>query len=225
MIERYKYGRTYHFPWSLSVGSDDKINNDWKKDFQYKNIVITTKVDGENSCLYADGYTHARSIDNSKHESRDWLKSFWSERHYNLPTGWRVYGENMYAKHSIEYNDLPSYFLAFSIYDENNVRLSWDQFIEYCQLLDICTVPVLYEEPEVNYDDMYNDFYPKEMFIKSLFKKAVEDGQEGIVMTTYNGFHYDDMSKYLVKAVRRNHVATDEHWMSQAIIPNKLKEQ
>ncbi|MEL7307213.1 MAG: RNA ligase family protein, partial [Pseudomonadota bacterium] len=34
-------------------------------------------------------------------------------------------GENLYARHSISYNNLPSYFMAFSVWNELNQCLSW----------------------------------------------------------------------------------------------------
>ena len=36
-------------------------------------------------------------------------------------------------------------------------------------------------------------------------------------------FHYDKFQEHLAKYVRANHVLSSEHWMSQLIIPNKLK--
>lgn len=218
-VERYKYGRTYHFPWSNGVGSDDKIYHNWYNHFQYKDVVVTTKMDGENSCLYSDGYTHARSVDSANHESRDWLKKFWGDRCYNLPKGWRIYGENLYAKHSILYNDLPSYFMAFSIYDDNNVRLHWDDFELWCVELDVVGVPVLYSNNDQHIANPLD-----QTIVRRLYDQIVDDGGEGIVMTTVNGFHYDQMSQNLIKAVRKGHVQTDQHWMHKQCIPNKLKE-
>lgn len=95
-----KYPRTFHFPWSPGRSDDDKVLQDTSC-FLNRHVVVTEKMDGENSTLYPGGKIHARSIDSSSHPSRDWLKKFWSERCHNLGDDMRVCGENLYAKHSI----------------------------------------------------------------------------------------------------------------------------
>ena len=40
----------------------------------------------------------------------------------------RICGENLFAKHSVEYNDLPSFFMVFSWWEANKC-LSWDETI------------------------------------------------------------------------------------------------
>lgn len=69
-----KYPRTYHLPWSLGRSSDDKVLSNVDS-FIGQEVVITEKMDGENSSLYPNGKTHARSLDSANHVSRDWLKS------------------------------------------------------------------------------------------------------------------------------------------------------
>lgn len=118
MLERIKYPRTLHCPWSDGINSDDKIHKDMSLFFN-KEIVVTEKMDGENTTCYFDGYTHARSIDSKYHESRNWLKNFWNERCWSLPKYYRICGENLYAQHSILYNNLESYFYGFSLWKDD----------------------------------------------------------------------------------------------------------
>lgn len=63
-----KYPRTLHLPQSLSVTSDDKVHKSLDQ-FDVKEVVITEKLDGENTTIYCEG-THARSIDGRYHSSR-----------------------------------------------------------------------------------------------------------------------------------------------------------
>ena len=88
-----------------------------------REVVVTEKLDGENTTMYTD-YIHARSLDSHHHPSRDWVKQLHGEIGYKIPVGWRVCGENMYARHSIVYYDLTTYFYGFSIWDETNTALS-----------------------------------------------------------------------------------------------------
>jgi hypothetical protein len=106
-----KYPKTMHLPWSPGITKDDKVLSDVSH-LEGIDVVITEKFDGENFSGYPDGYTHARSLDSRAHPSRDWVKQFWSSRHYRLGVDLRVCGENLFARHSIAYDDLPSYFMG-----------------------------------------------------------------------------------------------------------------
>ncbi|WP_181004126.1 hypothetical protein [Bacillus thuringiensis] len=45
---------------------------------------------------------------------------------------------------------------------------------------------------------------------------------EGYVLRLTDAFHYNDFSKSVGKFVRKDHVQTNQHWMTQAVIQNKL---
>src|SRR5574343_650672 len=130
-----KYGRTFHIPCSPGISSDDKV---------LKSIVIITeKMDGENCTIYSNG-TYARSPDGKYHTSRDWIKAFSSNISHFLEENERIVGEYLYAKHSIEYDNLTSYFNGFA-YIKNGIVSSWDETIEIFNLFNITPVKVLYE--------------------------------------------------------------------------------
>ena len=104
MENKFKYPRTFHLSWSKCLSSDDKILKD-DSNFIGKIVVVTEKLDGENSTVYSD-YSHARSIDSKNHESRNWLKNYITTFQHNIPKDYRVCGENLFAKHSILYDNL-----------------------------------------------------------------------------------------------------------------------
>ena len=97
-----KYPRTYHFPFSPGTSSDDKILHDYSSIEGLKDIIVTEKIDGENTTLYSHAI-HARSLDSRHHPSRDWVKGLWGGIRHSIPTSMRICGENMYACHSIKY--------------------------------------------------------------------------------------------------------------------------
>lgn len=211
---RFKYQRTQHLPWSKKVTNDDtKLHH--SSCFHGKSVIITEKLDGENSTMYND-YYHARSLDGVDHPSRSWIKQFHASIKYNIPNGYRICGENMYAKHSIEYTNLKSYFYCFSIWDETNMCLSWDDTTELCALLGIEHVPVLHQ-PFI-WDDALT---PNLLQNDKLFQLDL-NSQEGYVIRNSSSFHYDEFSNNVAKWVRANHVQTDSHWMHSQIIPNTL---
>jgi len=209
MPDYYKYPRTYHLPWSLGSTNDDKFLESTKQ-FEGKTIVITEKMDGENTNMYPDRY-HARSIDSKDHKSRHYVKSIWGRIRNEIPNEWRICGENLYAEHSIFYQDLESYFYVFSIWDGNNVCLSWDDAKIICETLDLITVPVI---DIIEYDEDY---------LKELAKNFDTEKKEGYVIRNIESFHYDDFNDNVGKWVREKHIQTDQHWMFKEVVPNKLK--
>jgi hypothetical protein len=95
-----KYPRTYHVPTSHLSKDDKKIQN--YEHFRGKRVIVTEKLDGENTTMYND-YIHARSINSGSHETRNWVKGLWSQISYLLDDNMRLCEENLYAKHSIKY--------------------------------------------------------------------------------------------------------------------------
>lgn len=159
--------------------------------------------------LYPSGHCHARSLDSGYHESRNFVKALWRSKAHLLPQYWRVCGENLYAKHSIHYADLKSYLYVFSIWTDENVCLSWDETLLWCELLELTPVDVIYA-------GKYDENAIKQAFIP--FKES----HEGYVVRSQGSFHYDDSQNHIAKYVRKNHVQSNEHWMFQEVVPNKL---
>ncbi len=208
---KMKYPKTMHLPWSRSYTDDDKILRDTKH-FEGREIVVTEKMDGENTTMYPD-HIHARSLDSKDHSSRHYVKTLHGGIRYLIPENWRLCGENLYAEHSIYYDALPDYFLLFSVWNEQNVCLSWDDTEQLAQELGIKTVPVLYR-------GVWN-----EKAVKACYTRISECGgeQEGYVVRLADSFAYDDFKRSLAKFVRQNHVQTDDHWLSKPVNPNRLK--
>jgi len=208
-----KYGRTFHLPWSPGIHDDDKALKSCAQ-FEGEEVVISVKMDGENTTAYADGHVHARSIDSRGGEDRAWVKRFLSENVcYNLPTGWRVCGENLWAEHSIPYADLPSYFLGFSIWTEHNECLAWDETLEYFELLGITPVPVI-----------WRGTWDEKAIRAECDLTTVEWGvREGYVVRKARSFRYADFKSSVAKYVRAGHVQTTKHWRAgQRFTPNGL---
>ena len=205
---RYKYPRTTHLPWSKKSTKDDLI----AKNFLYQQeeeIIITEKLDGENTTIYCDG-VHARSIDSRSHPSRNWVKALQGEIGHLLPMDMRLCGENMYAQHSIAYSELESYFYLFSIWQDQTC-LSWDETLEWSQLLELHPVPVLYRG------------LLKEINLKEFHTSLDLQVQEGYVIRPTRSFIRDEFTQLVFKWVRPHHVQTSAHWMHQAVVPNRLK--
>lgn len=207
-MEKIKYPKTLHVEWSEGVQSDDKIQHDLSS-FEGQIVVITEKMDGENT-TFSKEYFHARSLDSNNHLSRNYVKGLWGKIKHEIPEGWRICGENLFAKHSIHYTGLPDYFMVFSIWDKSKC-LSWKETCEWCSLLGLITVPVL-----------YNDLFQLDMIQHRLISTLNLEKQEGFVIRLSDSFLFEDFSKFVVKWVRKSHVQTDKHWLSQPVIKNIL---
>ena len=121
--------------------------------------------------------------------------------------------ENLWAQHSIKYTNLKSYFYVFSIWDNNNVCLSWDDTTEWAALLDLQLVPVIYR-------GVWSD---EPAQIHKLFtSKYSESDTEGYVIRNAGAFHYSTFSSNTMKYVRKNHVTSASHWKYSQIEKNKL---
>jgi len=203
---RVKYPRTYHLPWSPGCTSDDKVLSDLRH-FEGQDLVVTVKMDGECTTLYRDGL-HARSLTYDPHPSRDWIRALHGRIAHEIPETWRICGENLYARHSIAYRNLPSYFMVFSIWDGLRC-LAWDETVEWCKMLGLSTVPTLYRGTEV----------PTSL---SWRKTLNHDEMEGFVMRLAGEFRYSAFRRSVAKYVRANHVQSSNHWMHERVIPNGL---
>ena len=205
--QHYKYPRTPHLPWSPGAASDDLILA--RHTFEGCSVVVTEKLDGENTTMYLD-HIHARSLDSSPHPSRTWVKALHGSVAHLIPEGWRLCGENVYAQHSIAYQNLKNYFYLFSVWDETNTCLSWQSTREWAELLGLELVPVLYE-------GVWD-----EARVRSL--KLDFDQQEGYVVRNQDAFTFEEFARNTAKWVRQDHVQTSKHWLHSAVTPNGLAE-
>jgi len=205
-----KYPRTYHLPWS-NLKKDDRIleNDDY---FTGKRVVVSLKMDGENTNWYND-YIHARSLDSSNHESRNWVKGLWAKTKHLMDENMRICGENLYAFHSVKYDELSSYFMVFSIWFDNKC-VSWDETVEYAKILSLETVPVIFD-----------GIYDKDKIIAAFV--PYEQKNEGYVVRVADEFNFIDFRRSIAKYVRPEFKqivdASDVHWASKKIEENQLK--
>lgn len=205
----YKYPRTPHLPFSPGVSKDDCVLRDTKQ-FVGKEVVVTEKMDGENTTIYRD-YYHARSINSTHYYYHSFLLgNVVPMLQQALPDGYRLCGEYMYAMHAIRYPSLSGFFLVFSLWDDKNMCQSWDDTVAFCKQVGIPTVP-----------ELWRGIYDEKK-IKDIAAQVVDRGGEGIVIRDADAFAYSDFAFHVAKYVRAGHVNTDIHWSHGSIIPNEL---
>lgn len=175
-----------------------------------EDVIVTEKLDGECTTMYPD-YVHARSVNGKSHPSRNWVKNLQAQIGHLIPAGVRICGENLFAKHSIYYTSLESYFAVFAAFD-GETCLSWDDTVATCHKLSMARVPLLYRGP---WD---------EKKIKACWtgRSAYGDEQEGYVVRNAGSFSLEAFDHNVAKFVRQGHVQTDDHWLAGPIERNEL---
>ena len=200
-----KYPKTLHLPWSPGITNTDKVIASVDHLLGI-NIVILEKLDGECTSMYTD-HIHARSADSGHHPSRNWVKRFWGEISHLIPEDVQICGENVYAKHSIYYDRLETYFYGFMAI-KNGIVMSWPDTITLFKKIGIKPVPTICFGP------LHNE-YIKARLINPTFKSEVGNEIEGYVIRPINEFSIKTFDQNVLKYVRKNHVQTDIHWTKE----------
>lgn len=203
---KHKFPRIPHCFWSEGQTSDDKTLKNCDH-FLGKEVVVSVKYDGENFSLARD-YCHARSLDSKDHDSRSWIKQLHGQIKNEIPADWIIAGENLFAKHSLKYNDLKSYFYVFGIW-EGKKYMAWDDVVAFSKILGLETVDV-----------MWRGIWDEDLIRKIKVDTTV---QEGYVVRAAASFNYEDFKSNVCKWVRPSHVTSPSHWMHEQIEKNELR--
>ena len=223
MPKRYrtKYPTTPYLPFSPQWRSPDTAKDDEAflenvDSFLGSPLVLTTKMDGSN-VQFDNSHIAARNGTAAPHKSFDYLKALYAQKYQPLvPEGIEVFGEWLYAKHSIHYTGplaLKSYLQIFGVYDMNRRMWgSWDDVEDMATTLSVPTTPVLkmtsYEKEWQLVSDVTN-----------IAQMVIDHGHEGVVVRIAYPFHFGQFFDHIAKIVRPNHVQTDKHW-SETIVRN-----
>lgn len=129
MDEIRKCPRTPHLEGSRLQPGDEDLSQIRFSEIRGKHLVVEEKCDGANS-----GISFGRDGELLLQSRGHYLTGGYRERHYNLMKQWAavhketfyrvlgkryiMYGEWMYAKHTVFYDALPHYFLEFDIFDK-----------------------------------------------------------------------------------------------------------
>ena len=213
-----KYPKTPYWPYSPDLGRRRQplvhADPEW---FVGREVVVTEKVDGGNTLVHR-GRVYARSV--AEPSTAGWMAMV--KKHI----AWKVqeedhflYGEDIYAIHSIEYGAVPAdrTFHAFAL------RLA-DRFASFSELeayageRNIPVVPVLRRGRFASVGAIRE-------FIETAHRQPSELGgeREGVVLRVASGFDARDFSLNVCKSVREDHLETKKgwtrHWRACNILP------
>ena len=248
-----KYPRTPHIQGSRLQPGDEDLRQRPFSDIAGKYVVLEEKIDGANSAI---SFTENGEL---RLQSRGhFLTGGYRERHYDLMKQWDavqkdklyevlghryiMYGEWMYAKHSIYYDALPHYFMEFDVLDrESGKFLDTSSRHELLKELPICHVPVLASGIFSNMDEILkylgNSKYITANHIEHLREDAEKLGldedkicretdasrtMEGIYIKVEVGGEVVDRMKYVRASFLQTVETPQTNWLDRPIISNRI---
>eukprot|EP00794_Sanderia_malayensis_P014062 gene14061-15528_t len=169
-IDIFKFPRTMHVldAGGSNVSRDDLVmsKNEAKIFIKGKTITVEEKIDGANIGIsLSDNYqivvqNRSHYVSSSTHRQfgplDKWISDHSDELYKILDNGTQIlFGEWLYAKHSILYTNLPSYFIAFDIYNSDKKKfLSSSRRDKILQRSGIATVPLIDEKQFKNVEEL-----------------------------------------------------------------------
>ena len=212
-----KYGRTYHYPFSPGTTSDDRINHTyWEDILNISTLVHTEKLDGENNCLNQFG-VFARS--HAAPTTSPWtqqIRERWELLKNDLGEV-ELFGENLYAVHSIEYKRIEEYYYIFAVRYMDK-WLSWEEVKFYAAMFDFPTAPelLIHSTKDIAEDSLRNlvlEYAKEESVFSSVDIHTGKDcTREGVVSRNIEEYPVNEFAHNVFKYVRKGHVKTNQHW-------------
>lgn len=215
-----KYPKTYR----ILVPEVDVKGKHYLSDEEVKlllagEVSIQEKIDGANVGIIRtkDGFRLQKRgglVGESEHEQFGAFKA-WSQLNYDkliqIPKDTVIFGEWCYATHTIFYNKLPDWFLAFALYNyKTDTYAKRDELVDFCISSGLCCVP-----------EIARGHFKKTELFKLIpdVSNFGEEKSEGIVVWKMK----DGSRGKLVRAEFVKDMENDEHWSKHNVKRNLVK--
>lgn len=222
-----KFPRTKHLINYGSASRDDLLCSSIEQQMflneaQKMNIIVEEKVDGANLGISIDKNFNIKVQNRSHYVNSNYHEQFklldkWIAKHSSElisilePETEILYGEWLYMKHSINYNRLPDYFLAFDIYNsKTNKFSSRSKISERLNGTSIKQVPVI-SYTKIN---SINDF--------SSLMKLQSSFYDGLLEGVYIRICDEENVLHRAKIIRNDFICGGKHWNKNAYIINTI---
>jgi len=251
----YKYPRTPHVEGSRFQPGDEDLECAPFTDLRGKYIVVEEKLDGANAgvSFSHDGglllQSRGHFLDGGARERQFALFKTWATTHQqalweSIADRYVLYGEWLYAKHTIFYDALPHYFFEFDLLDtETGEFLSTDRRCELLQGFPIVSVPVLWRGQARSVEHLRalvaRSLYKTVAWRDKLAAEAQSRGQdlelvgrqtddsdysEGLYIKVESEGRVVERYKFVRASFLQAVIDSGSHWMDRPIIPNQLRE-
>lgn len=219
----FKFPRTPHLVWPLpSPPKDDRVLSvAQSSDFLAREVIVEEKVDGANIGLSLDEFGSVRAqnrgswIERGSHPQFAPLWPWIADRSAGLSRVLKpdriLFGEWCFAVHSVRYDRLPDWFLAFDVYDCLTGRFwSAKRRDQSLSELRICTVPRLFAGR--------TSLSKLQEILRSEPSRLSSEALEGLYLRCEDGQWLEGRAKMVRPEFLR---AIDEHWSSRPLLRNK----
>lgn len=229
-----KYPRTPHLFGSKGTDDDKHLGAEESKAFiADPSLIVEEKLDGTNVGIHFSQsgrmvlQCRGHEITEGMHPQYDLFKQWTSVKQpvleAMLGSQFILYGEWLYAKHSVHYRKLPHYFFEFDIYDKyNEAFLDLDTRLKMLRGTGLETVPVLHRGC-ARVDEL------RALIGLSAFDSVFDNPISGTSDKLMEGLYCRREANGQVtgrsKMVRPEFVEKvkqSEHWQHQRMIPNLL---
>jgi hypothetical protein len=231
-----KYPRTPHLFGSKGTDDDKHLGRRESEAFiADRSLIVEEKIDGTNVGMHfaASGrmvlQCRGHEITEGMHPQYDLFKQWTSVKRPALERmlGGRfiLYGEWLYARHSVHYRALPHYFFEFDIYDKDAEQfLDLDARLRMLEGTGLQTVPVVHRGA-VSAEQL------RGLIGRSAFDAQFEnpvsgradDWMEGLYLRREAGGFVTGRAK-MVRPEFVEKVKQSEHWQQQKMVPNLLRD-
>lgn len=231
----FKYPRTPHLAGSIGTSDDRKLGkDDTEKILSDASLIVEEKVDGTNVGMHFSSgklvlQCRGHEITPGMHPQYDLFKQWANVKQdvLQIMLGERfiMYGEWLYAKHSIHYTRLPHYFFEFDMLDKSTGKfLTLEDRLEKLAGTGIETVPVVYQG-EITLSDLLGLIAPSEFgaVFENPVTRQTDDLVEGLYLRTENSTEVTSRSKY-VRPEFIEKIQQSSHWQYEKMVPNELAE-
>lgn len=234
--EFVKYPRTPHLFGSRGTADDKHLGDAESLRFLADpSLVVEEKLDGTNVGLhFSDAgamvlQCRGHHITEGMHPQYDLFKQ-WAQvvrprLEAALGSQYILFGEWLYARHSIHYRRLPHYFFEFDVYDKHAgvfLDLDLDRRMRRLEGTGIATVPVLHRGA-IRRDDLatlIGASWYESQFANPRTGHA-DALMEGLYLRTEAGGVVTGRAKF-VRPEFVEKIGQSTHWQSQALTPNLL---
>ncbi len=251
--ELYKYPRTPHVEGSRFQPGDDDLDCVPFTELQGKRIVVEEKLDGANAGISFNQsgklllQSRGHFLDGGARERQFALFKTWATTHQQtlwelLTDRFVLYGEWLYAKHTIFYDALPHYFFEFDLLDtETGEFLSTDHRRELQQTSPVVSMPVLWRGPAESVEHLQSlvtrSLYKTGSWRDGLRAEAQLRGQdlemvqrqtdnsdlsEGLYLKVEVEGRVVERYKFVRASFLQAVSDSDSHWMDRPILANQL---
>jgi hypothetical protein len=255
MIAIHKYPRTPHLEGSRLQPGDEALDSVPFAQIQDRFVVVEEKLDGANAgfrfdengelLLQSRGHFLTGGV-REKHFNlfKQWAHTHAHAFHERIGDRYAVFGEWLYAKHTVFYDRLPHYFLEFDVVDlEAEAFLSTDERRELLAGLPVLSVPVLYSGPAVSLDhlralvspSLYKSKRWREALVEAALSRGLDseavlaetdpsDLMEGLYIKVEEDGRVVERYKWVRASFLTTVVDSGTHWLRRPIVPNGLAE-